>query len=307
MLKRLIQSSQPIFSLILYIIFIPVLWYTNSNGFENGNWALSILALIALAASTAFVGFALEKADLVKNTTNAAAFALLICLLITNVKHENFRELGFLFCALLSINQTIKIYKEDQPGAQYLVLGIIVGLQFILLPLVGILSIAGVLPYILFGAGIRVKGILSYACGIVICIYLYYASSYLFNLDLGLQFGKFKFDIFNIINSPLAWLGPILLLVTALLVGIPGNLSLHKDLSVERRFYQRVILYHSVILLIQGTIMSTANSSNAFNIIGVFATALLLITIFGKSKSRWVSSLFLVISLLIFIGRSFII
>lgn len=306
MLQRLIQSSQPIFSLVLYILFIPVLWYMNSRGLENVNWILSVLSIIALSASTIFVGFALEKADLVKNSSNATAFALLICLLITNVKHENFRELAFLFCALLSIYQSIKIYKEDQPGAQYLVLGFIVGLQFILLPFVGILSLAGVLPYILFGAGIKVKGILSYLCGIVICLYLYYSIGYLFDLNFGFQFGDFQFDIFNIINSPLAWLGPILMLAIAVLVGIPGNMSLHKDLNVESRFYQRVILYHSVILLAQGAIMSTSNSVNAFNIIGAFAAALLFTTIFGKSKSKWVTSLFLFVSLLIFIGRSFI-
>jgi hypothetical protein len=306
MLHRLIQSSQPIFSLLLYVIIIPVLWFGFQHPFSEGQIFQSIIALIGLIGSVLLMGLTLEKTELIKNSSNASAFALLIALLFADIKLDSLREIFFMALSSISLIQSIKIYKDDQPGAQYLILGFLAGIQFLLLPFVGIYSFLGILPYLLFGSGIKLKGIISFAVGALVSIYLFVSANYLFNLNLSISF-DINLKVYNIFSDTLAWAGPFTLIATAVFIGIPGNLSLFKDLSVEKRFYHRIILFQSVLVLAQGIVLSVTNNTPALNIVAVFSAGLLLTIIFAKVQRGWVSMTFFLIALAIFIGRSYFI
>tara|TARA_R110001592_G_scaffold325782_4_gene606169 strand:+ start:54407 stop:55327 length:921 start_codon:yes stop_codon:yes gene_type:complete len=306
MLHRLIQSSQPIFSLLLYIIVIPMLWFVFQHPISEGQVLQSVLALIGLIGASFFMGLILEKTELTKNSINASAFALLIAVLFADIKFDHLREIFFMLFATVTVLQSIKIYKEDHPGAQYLILGFLVGIQFLLLPFVGIYSIAGILPYMLFGAGIRIKGIVSYLVGAVISVYLYLSIGYLFDLDSVINF-DINLKVYNIFSDTLSWIGPFSLVAIAIFIGIPGNLSLFRDLSVEKRFYQRIMLFHSILILAQGIVLSVTNNTPALNIIATFSVCLFLTVIFTKVQRAWVSSVFFLLALIIFIGRSYFI
>jgi hypothetical protein len=306
MLHRLIQSSQPIFSLLLYIIVIPTLWFVYQHPFSEDHVFESVIALLGLIGASFSMGLILEKTELTKNSINASAFALLITVLIADVKFDHLREIFFMLFASITVLQSIKIYKEDHPGAQYLILGFLVGIQFLLLPFVGIYSIAGILPYMLFGAGIRIKGIVSYLVGALISVYLYLSVGYLFNLDFIINF-DINLRVYNIFSDTLSWAGPFALVAMAIFVGIPGNLSLFRDLSVEKRFYQRVVLFHSVLILAQGVVLSVTNNIPALNILATFAACLFFTIIFTKVRRTWVSSVFFLLALVIFIARSYFI
>lgn len=306
MLHRIIQSSQPIFSLLLYIIVAPILWFVYQHPPGEGQLLLSVTALLGLIGTSFFMGVIFEKATLIKNSANASAFALFMVLLMADIKFENLREILFMFVSMLSILQSIRIYQEDKPGAHYLILGIMTSVQFLLLPFVGVYSIAGILPFMMFGAGIKIKGLVSYLMGVVISIYLYFSAGYLFGLDLDISF-EINLKVYNIFSDIMAWVGPFVLIGAAVLIGLPSGMSLFKDLSVERRFYHRLVLFHCTLVLAQGVILSITNRTSAVDIIAAFSTVMLFTILFAKVRRTWVSGIFLFLALAIFIGRSYFI
>lgn len=306
MLHRLIQSSQPIFSLLVYIIVIPTLWFVFQHPISEGQIIISVAALLALIFTSFFVGKILEQTELAKNSMNASAFGLLLSLLIADIKFDNLREIFFLLFSAIAIAQSIKIYKQDQPGAQYLILGFLAGLQFLLIPFVGVYSLAGILPYLLFGAGIKIKGIVSFLVGALLSVYLFLSVNYLFDLDLAISF-DINLKVYNIFKDTLSWVGPFVLIASAVFIGIPGNLSLFRDLSVEKRFYQHIVLFQCVLILAQGVVLSVTNNNPALNILASFSASILLSIIFAKVSRGWVCNALFFIALLIFIGRSYFI
>lgn len=306
MLHRLIQSSQPIFSLLVYIIVIPALWFVYHNPIAEGNIIQSVAALLALIFASFFTGKILENTELAKNSINASALGLLIALLLADIKLENLREIFFLLCTTATIAQSIKIYKKDQPGAQYLILGALAGIQFLLIPFVGIYSLAGLLPYLLFGAGIKIKGIVSFLVGALMSVYLFLSLNYLFDLEWVISF-DIDLKVYNIFKDTISWVGPFTLIISTVFIGIPGILSLFRDLSVEKRFYQHIILFQCVLILAQGVVLSVTNNTPAINILAAFASGAILSIIFAKARRGWVSTSFVIIAISIFISRSYFI
>lgn len=304
MLQQLIKSSQPVFALLLCLLVIPALWFFMPTANLVEHWLLAILFYLVTLVFVLLPTRLYQKTELSKNCVNAAAFSFLIAVLMVNYKGFHWREMLFLAAVLLSIFQGLKVYKEAKPGARYLSLGLLASFQFILLPAVGVLSLFNILPFVLFGVGLRGKNIMAYLFGILLCMYLYYSASYLFNFSNYMYFEN-PFSRLYLLRDIKNWLGTIALFITGLLVAFPGYLSTSSDLSVEKRFYKRLLAYFFMLCLIQGFLLTLSNPTPKMHVIALLPIVALLTPLFAEAKRAWPSLVLFSVALLVFVVRNF--